>query len=160
MSEIACRIPVRDLSAERRALQAADQQRALAERRRRRERGERQAGYAVYWMYLVSPFSLGVTTLIGLLMAASRAPDATPVNASHFRFQVGTFWGSFLGALTGGAWAALGGIASVAGHASGGELALTGAALAALSGAGFYAASLLGLTRLSAREPMGRLERE
>ena len=159
MSEIACRIPVRDLASERTALQAIDQQRALAVRRQRRERSERHAGYAVYWMYLVSPFSFGVTTLIGLLMAASRAPDAEPVNASHFRFQVGTFWGSFLGALTGAAWATVGGIASVAGDPLGGQLALAGGGLAALSGIGFYAASLLGLTRLSSREPMGRLER-
>jgi len=158
LSEIASRIPVRDLTVERRMLQAQDQQRALAVRRERRERSERHAGYAVYWLYLTAPFSLGITSVIGLLMAASRAPDAEPVNASHFRFQLGTFWGSFLGALTGGAWAAVGGIASVAGDPSGGALALAGGGLAALSGIGFYAASLLGLTRLSAREPMGRLE--
>ncbi len=71
---------------------------------------------------------------------------------------MGTFWGAFLGALTGGAWATIGGIASVAGNSGGGALALAGAGLAALSGMGFYAASLFGLTRLSAREPMGRLE--
>ena len=159
MSEIACRIPVRDLTVERRALQAQDEQRALAVRRERRERSERHAGYAVYWLYLTSPFSLGITGLIGLLMAASNAPTAAPVNASHFRFQVGTFWGSFLGMLTGGAWATIGGIASVADAASGGgALALAGGGLAILSGVGFYAASLLGLTRLSTREPMGRLE--
>ena len=158
MSEIACRIPVRDLSVERRMLQAQDEQRALAVRRERQERSERHAGYAVYWLYLTAPFSLGVTALVGLLMAASRGPDAAPLNATHFRFQVGTFWGSFLGALTGGAWAAIGGIAAVAQQAGGAELALAGGGLAALSGIGFYAASLLGLTRLSAREPMGRLE--
>jgi uncharacterized membrane protein len=158
LSEITCRIPFRDATGERRALTAADDQRALQARLQRRERSERHAGYAIYWLFLTAPFSLGVTAVVGLLMAASQAPAAAPLNASHFRFQVGTFWGSFLGALTGGAWATIGGIASVSGDPAGGALALAGAGLAVLSGMGFYAASLFGLTRLSAREPMGRLE--
>ena len=124
----------------------------------RRVRGERHAGYAVYWMYLLSPLSLGVTSLVGLLMASARSPEAEPVNRSHFRFQVRTFWASLGAGLTGGAWAGLGGLASVAGNASGGELALAGGGLVAASVMGFFGASLVGLSRLASGGPMGQLE--
>jgi uncharacterized membrane protein len=160
LSEIACRIPVRNLAEERRALRLQDEERARLRRLQRRERSERHAGYGVYWLYLTAPFSAGITALIGLLMASSRAPDAAPLNATHFRFQVWSFWSSFLAGLTGGAWAITGGVASVAGDAGGAQLALAGGGLAALSAMGFFAASLFGLTRLSSRAPMGRLEHE
>ena len=151
------RIPVRDLRGERQAVRRADGDRAMIQREDRRERAERHTGYAVYWLYLTSPFSIGVTGLIGLLMAAARKGDATPVNGSHFRFQVWTFWSALLASATGGAWAALGSIASVGGAAGGGELVLAGAGLAALAGIGFMGASIFGLSRLVSREPVGRL---
>ena len=159
-TDVACRIPVRDIRAERVALRRQADERALLRHGDRRDRRERHAGYAVYWMYLVSPLSGGVTALVGLLMASARAAEAGEVAASHFRFQVRAFWGAFLAALTGGAWAAIGGIASVGGAEGGGALALAGAGLAAASGVGFMAASILGLSRLVSRTPMGRLPRD
>ena len=157
MSDTSGRIPVRDLRAERQALQRTDGQRALIEREDRRERAERHTGYAVYWLYLTAPFSVGVTGLIGLLMASGKAAEASPVNGSHFRFQVWSFWSTLLASLIGGGWAAVGGIASVAGAAGGGELALAGAGLAAVSAISFMGASVFGLSRLVSREPVGRL---
>jgi len=158
LSEVACRIPVRDAAAERRELWRREEERRLVQHQERRARGERHAGYAVYWLYLMSPFTVGITALVGLLMAADRIREAEPVNATHFRFQVKTFWGSLLGALTGGAWAAIGGIGAAAGEGGGVDLALAGGGLAALSWMGFFVASLFGLTRLTSREPVGRLE--
>ena len=163
MSDLSARIPVRDLRAEGRSQQLVareqDQHRRAVVRQERQERSERHAGYAIYWMYLLSPLTAGVSTLVGLLMASARSTDAAPVNASHFRYQVRSFWTAFLTAVTGGAWAAVGGIASVAGNASGGELALAGGGLAALSGMGFFAASLFGLTRLTSRGAIGSPDR-
>jgi uncharacterized membrane protein len=162
LSDLAYRIPVRDRRAERLGQELEDvrykEHRKLLRQMEKRARRERGAGYAVYWMYLLSPLTAGVTSLVGLMMAASHGREADPVHASHFRFQVWTFWTSFLSLATGGAWAVTGGVAAALGSGSGGELALAGGGLAALSGLGFFGASLLGLSRLASGGPIGRLE--
>jgi uncharacterized membrane protein len=158
LSDVAYRVPVHDVAAERRELWRRQEELQLVKHHERRARGERHAGYAVYWLYLLSPFSAGITALVGLLMAADRTREAEPLNASHFRFQVRAFWGGFLGALTGGAWAAIGGTAALLGEGGGLGLAIAGGGLAAVSGVGFVAASVFGLTRLTGGEPIGRLE--
>jgi len=93
-------------------------------------------------------------------MASGKRRDASPENASHFRFQVWTFWSSFLGLSTGGAWTALGGFAGLMGNGSGPELMYAGVGLAAASALGFYGATLTGLTRLADGGPMGRIEHQ
>jgi uncharacterized membrane protein len=118
------------------------------------EARERAAGMVIYGLYLASPLTVGVSGLVGLLMAASRSKRAGRRLASHFRYQVWTFGSAFGAATAGGLWAALGGIASVSSR-TGGDLALAGAGLAAASGIGFMAASIFGLSRLASHEPIG-----
>lgn len=118
------------------------------------EAGERATGLVIYGLYLAAPLTVGVTGLVGLLMAASRSKRAGRRLASHFRYQVWTFGSAFGAATAGGLWAVLGGVASVSSR-TGGDLALAGGALAAASGIGFMAASIFGLTRLASHEPIG-----
>lgn len=115
---------------------------------------DRRAGMMIYGLYLLSPLTAGFSGLGGLLWAASRSKRTAGRLATHFRYQVWTFGGAFGAAAAGGLWAALGGIASMV-NPNGGELALAGAGLAVVSGMGFMAASLFGLSRLASREPIG-----
>jgi len=46
---------------------------------------------AVYVLYGLGYFTM-VTALIGVVIAYVKLEDADPVMASHFRFQVRTFW--------------------------------------------------------------------
>jgi uncharacterized membrane protein len=46
---------------------------------------------AVYVLYLLGFFT-GISALIGVVIAHVRASTADVVSASHFRFQVRTFW--------------------------------------------------------------------
>lgn len=127
----------------------------LPDRADRAERSDRRAAQAVYWLYLAAPFSAGITGLVGVLMASGRRARAGATAASHFRFQTWTFGASAGAALTGGLWAALGGMATVADR-TGGDLVLAGAALAATSGIGFMGASLFGLGKAASGDPIGR----
>jgi uncharacterized membrane protein len=45
----------------------------------------------VYILYLVA-FLNGVTAIIGLIIAYVKLGNADPVLATHFRFQIRTFW--------------------------------------------------------------------
>jgi uncharacterized membrane protein len=45
----------------------------------------------VYILYLVGYFT-GVSALVGVVIAHVRASTADAVSASHFRFQIRTFW--------------------------------------------------------------------
>lgn len=120
------------------------------------EQAERNAGMLIYTLYLVAPLTAGISGLGGLLMAASRSKRGGSRLATHFRYQVWTFGSALGAAMAGGLWAALGGIASLADRTGGGgELLLAGMSLAALSGVGFMAATLFGLSRLASHEPIG-----
>jgi uncharacterized membrane protein len=46
---------------------------------------------AVYVLYLVGFFT-GVSALVGVVIAHVRGSTADAVSASHFRFQIRTFW--------------------------------------------------------------------
>lgn len=118
------------------------------------EETERNTGLVIYGLYLASPLTLGVSGLVGLLMAASKAGRAGGKAASHFRYQVWTFGGALGASLTGGLWATLGGLATLADR-TGGDLALAGGALAIGSGLAFLGASAFGLSRLASHEPIG-----
>jgi uncharacterized membrane protein len=123
----------------------------------REERGDRNAALTVYWLYLAAPFTVGITGLVGALIASGRRARAGAFGASHFRHQVWTFGAATGASLTGGFWATTGGLATVADR-TGGDLVLAGAALAATAGIGFVASTLFGLTRASGGEPVGRPE--
>jgi uncharacterized membrane protein len=123
----------------------------------REERSDRNAALTVYWLYLVAPFTAGITGLIGALIASGRRARSAPLTATHFRHQVWTFGAATGAALTGGFWASVGGIATVADR-TGGDLVLAGAALSTTAGIGFLASTIFGLTRASGGEPIGRPE--
>ena len=47
--------------------------------------------FAVYVLYLLGYFT-GITALIGVIIAYSRAPSANSVMKTHYTFQIRTFW--------------------------------------------------------------------
>lgn len=118
------------------------------------EKAERSTALVIYGLYLAAPFSIGITGLIGALMASGRRVRASALSRTHFRFQVWSFWAATGAVVTGGFWGALGGLASVS-NRTGGDLALAGGALAAAAGVGFIASTLFGLSRIAGWEPIG-----
>ena len=125
-----------------------------------RERADRTAGATVYGLYLVAPLLLGLPAVAGMLMAASRKDRADPVTASHFRFQVWTFWAAVGAGFTGLLWFMLGGVGTLSPASSdSGWLAFAGFGLWVAAGLGYVAATIYGLSRLASRSPIGRLFR-
>lgn len=119
-----------------------------------RDEAERTAGMVIYGLYLAAPLSAGVTGLIGMLMASSRRKRAGALSATHFRYQVWSFWSALGAAATGGFWAATGSWATLADR-TGGGLVFAGAALATVASVGFVGAAAYGLSRIAARDPIG-----
>ena len=50
-----------------------------------------QLALVVYILYLVA-YAVGITALIGVIIAHIQVGEADPVLASHYRFQIRTFW--------------------------------------------------------------------
>ena len=101
--------------------------------------------------------TFGLTGIAGMVLAARRRDQAEPVAATHFRFQLWTFWGAVLAAAAGGLWALLGGAQTTGtGDGDGAWLALAGLALCGAAGVGYLAATVYGLGRLLSRSPVGR----
>lgn len=50
-----------------------------------------QLALVVYVLYLVA-YAVGVTALIGVIIAHIQVSSADPMLASHYRFQIRTFW--------------------------------------------------------------------
>jgi uncharacterized membrane protein len=65
---------------------------------------------AVYVLYLVGTPTLGVTILVGLVVAYASIGAAGPVMRSHYRFQIRTFWLSLAWGLVGLGLVLLGGL--------------------------------------------------
>ena len=61
----------------------------------RAQSDDRTLAFVVYAMHFVAPFVFGLTALIGVVMAYVRKPEAEPVLASHYRFQIRAFWVGF-----------------------------------------------------------------
>ena len=61
----------------------------------------------VYVLYLVS-LLVGITGLIGLIMAYVNKSEASDVEAAHYRYQIRTFWIGLLYAFVGALTAAIG----------------------------------------------------
>jgi uncharacterized membrane protein len=55
----------------------------------------------VYILYLVS-FAVGITSIVGVIVAYVKMDTANPLAASHYRFQIRTFWISVLYWVVGG----------------------------------------------------------
>jgi uncharacterized membrane protein len=121
------------------------------------EKAERNTALVIYGLYLAAPFSVGITGLIGALMASGRRMRAGGLSRTHYRFQVWSFWAATGAAITGGFWGALGSMATVA-NRTGGDLVLAGGALAATAGVGFIASTLFGLSRIAGWEPIGHAD--
>ena len=60
---------------------------------------DRTLCYVVYALMFAAPFVVGLTGLIGVVIAYVRKPEAPPLEASHYRFQIRTFWIGFVLAL-------------------------------------------------------------
>ena len=50
-----------------------------------------QLAVAVYVLYLVA-YAVGITALIGVIIAHIQVREADPLLASHYRYQIRTFW--------------------------------------------------------------------
>ena len=123
-----------------------------------RENADRTLGALVYGLYLAAPLTLGLSGLLGAVVAAKRRDQAGSVAASHFRFQLWTFGAAAFAVAAGRLWVLLGGAGSMAvGGGDGAWLALAGAALSGSAVVGYLAASAWGLSRLLSRLPIGRL---
>ena len=61
-----------------------------------------QLALVVYILYLVSYAVGGVTALIGVIIAHIQVGEADPLLASHYRFQIRTFWIGLLYLVVGG----------------------------------------------------------
>jgi uncharacterized membrane protein len=61
----------------------------------RAQSDDRTLAFVVYAMLFVAPFVFGLTALIGVAIAYVRRPEAEPVVASHYRFQIRAFWVGF-----------------------------------------------------------------
>jgi len=51
-----------------------------------------QLALVVYILYLVSYAVGGITALVGVIIAHIQVDQADPVQQSHYRFQIRTFW--------------------------------------------------------------------
>lgn len=56
------------------------------------EMDERNLAYVIYGLLFVSPFSLGLTALIGVVLAYIKKHDCTSFIQTHFRYQIKNFW--------------------------------------------------------------------
>lgn len=55
----------------------------------------------IYILYLVG-FFLGITALVGVIMAHIKSGEAEPAARSHYRYQIRTFWFGLLMMIAGG----------------------------------------------------------
>jgi uncharacterized membrane protein len=60
-----------------------------------------QLALVVYVLYLVA-YAVGITALIGVIIAHIQVKEADPILASHYRFQIRTFWIGVLYLVVGG----------------------------------------------------------
>ena len=61
-----------------------------------------QLALVVYILYLVSYAVGGITALVGVIIAHIQVGEADPLLASHYRFQIRTFWIGLLYLVIGG----------------------------------------------------------
>lgn len=61
----------------------------------RTQSDDRTLAFVVYGMNFVAPFVFGLTALIAVAIAYVRKPEAEPMVASHYRFQIRSFWVGF-----------------------------------------------------------------
>src|ERR1700761_3005089 len=66
----------------------------------------------VYALYILGLFH-GVTLIVGVIMAYALRANAGPANASHYTYQIRTFWAALIGAILCAAIALVGAILSV-----------------------------------------------
>lgn len=56
---------------------------------------DRNLALVSYGLLFAAPFVFGLTALIAVVIAYVRKPEAEPVVATHYRFQIRTFWVGF-----------------------------------------------------------------
>ncbi len=52
-------------------------------------------GLAGYGLLMLAPMTAGVSALAAVALAYARKPSATPLSATHYRFQTRVFWIGF-----------------------------------------------------------------
>ena len=56
---------------------------------------DRNLALVSYALLCAAPFVFGLTALIAVVIAYVRKPEAEPVTASHYRYQIRSFWIGF-----------------------------------------------------------------
>ncbi len=56
---------------------------------------DRNLALVSYGLLFAAPFVFGLTALIAVVIAYVRRPEADPVTGSHYRYQIRTFWIAF-----------------------------------------------------------------
>lgn len=107
----------------------------------------------VYALYLIG-FATGVTVLIGLILAYANQGSAGQRMATHYQFQIRTFWVGLAWALIGGALIAVGLPLSLV--LIGLPIVWFGGAILALLGFWYAARCILGLVFVSRGEAYPR----
>jgi uncharacterized membrane protein len=64
--------------------------------------GGKQLAFVVYVLYLVG-FFIGLTSLVGVIIAHMKYSEANDVYKSHFQYQIRTFWFGLLTVVVGAA---------------------------------------------------------
>ena len=134
----------------------------------RSEEVDRNLALLAYGLLFVGVFCAGLSALVAVAIAYSRRKAATPLVASHHRFQIFIFWVGFVPALLAGvsAMAAvltllIGLLADPSNPPVGGILGFAGAgiALAAIAGGWLMVTSLFGFIRLASQQTIGQTAR-
>lgn len=122
---------------------------------------ERPASHAVYGLYAISPFLLGLPSVAGVLLAYARRDEADPLSHQHFEHQIDTFWSQLAWLAAAAIWGTTAMITG--GQTFGAETYEFGApaAFAALSLSAFIASplhllgsTLFGWSRLASDSPV------
>ena len=126
-----------------------------------RARRERPASHAVYGLYAISPFLLGVPAIAGVALAYARRDEADPLSREHFEHQIDTFWSQLAWLAAAGVWgvtalvtggAAIGSETSGMGETATFSLLALGALIA--SPLHLLGSTVFGWTRLASDSPV------
>ena len=134
----------------------------------RSEEVDRNLALLAYVLLFVGVFCAGLSALVALAIAYSRRKQATPLVATHHKFQILIFWVGFLPALLAGfcgmaAVIALlfGLLADPANPPWGGAVAFigVGVTLAVIAGSWLMVTSMFGFIRLASQHAIGQTAR-
>lgn len=62
---------------------------------------DRTLAIVVYVLLMAGMLTSGITSLVGVILAYVRKPGAPPLEQSHYRFAITSFWIGFIGTIIG-----------------------------------------------------------